>query len=107
MAKQSKGARVFNRWRKQQPEPVSIAAVAEAIGDAGGQLFKWSSGERKLPLHLLVAVSRHTGIPIDDLADRDQRALLREAAALASGGEPEKRGDPAEQGGGVPEASAA
>ena len=83
MAKKTKGARAFNRWRTSQLEPVSIAAVAEAVGDKGGQLFKWASGERNLPLHLLIAVSRHTGIPLEDLAERKQLAIARELAALA------------------------
>lgn len=87
MPKQSKGARAFNRWRRSQPDVVSIAAVAEAVGDKGGQLFKWASGERKLPLHLLLSVSRYTGLPLERLAERSQLQEAREVVDALTGGD--------------------
>lgn len=73
----------FNRWREGQGG-VSVAAISRALRD-GGQLAKWASGtRRKLPLGLLVALSRYTGLPMEDLAASDQLALARELAAAVS-----------------------
>lgn len=89
MAKQSKGARAFNRWRKAEGRDLSVAAVSEQIGDPGGQLAKWASGSRaKLPIQLLVALARHTGLPLEVLASRDQVRMVRELVALTGEDDP-------------------
>lgn len=84
MRKKSKAVRTFNRWRQERR--VTIAMVSEAIGDPGGQLFKWASGERPLPLSLLARVARHTGIPLDQLAEKSQLAVVRDLAELTDFG---------------------
>lgn len=66
-----------------------MAAISRALRD-GGQLAKWASGtRRKLPLGLLVALSRYTGLPMEELAASDQLALARELAAAVSSAAPE------------------
>lgn len=83
MAKESKGARAFNRWRAERD--LSVATVSDAIGDKGGQLAKWSSGSRaKLPIPLLVALVRHTGLPLEALGAADQVRLARDLVSLVA-----------------------
>lgn len=81
MAKKSKGAAAFARWRKSSG--VTIGEVCEAIGDPGGQLYKWASGERSsLPLHLAIALARHMEVPLGTVATAEQARVAAAAAEL-------------------------
>lgn len=71
---------MFNHWRSARK--MSVPVIASEIGDPGGQIAKWASGARKqIPLRLLVAVSRYTGIPVAMLATPAQLDVVQ----LASG----------------------
>lgn len=82
--RKSKGAVAFARWRKATG--VKIGEVCAAIGDPGGQLYKWASGERSsLPLHLAVAVAEHMGVSLEKIATPSQVRLVEGAARARSG----------------------
>ena len=71
----------FRRWHRKHGQPVS--ELADEIGDRGGQLTKWASGNRRtLPLRLKVALAEATGIPLFRLLERDERDLLRRVVRL-------------------------
>lgn len=83
--KPSKQAKLVNEWRAAQSPSVTIQQLCDAVGDTGGQLFKWLGGGRStIPLELKVRIAQHTGLPLTELADKDQLALARKIfAALA------------------------
>ena len=74
------GATIFRRWARAQG--LTYAEVSVAIGDAGGQLHKWTSGSRKtLPIPLLIRLVAYSGIPFRWLATATQLKLARALVA--------------------------
>ena len=81
MATYESSVKAFNRWRAKSGE--SLESVANAIGDPGWQIAKWSSGGRPtLSLRLKVRLSLHTSVPLERLLDADELSLARQIAEL-------------------------
>jgi len=71
----------LRRWCETAGE--SIRALDLAVG-GGGQVAKFASGERLLPLPLAARVSDHTGIPLSRLLEADQMAQARSIFAAVA-----------------------
>jgi hypothetical protein len=77
----SLGSTKVKMWSKKHGVP--IRTLSQAIGDKGGQLYRWTCGDRQtLPLKLKVKISIETGIPLNSLLDRQQRQMAREIVKL-------------------------
>lgn len=60
---------------------IPISLLESNIGDDAGSLGKWLRGQRStLPLRLKVELSKHTGIPLVDLAEPNEIALAKTVA---------------------------
>jgi hypothetical protein len=57
-------------------EGISSRGLDLEVG-GGGQVSKYTAGERPLPLPLAARVATHTGIPISKLLNPDQMAQAR------------------------------
>lgn len=77
------GAIKFNTWRVDQG--LTCPAISGEIGDDGQQIAKWASGGRpSLPFHLVVALCRWSGEPLEDFATEEQVAQARKAGAVVA-----------------------
>lgn len=75
------GVRAFQSWRERTG--TSISAVSRAIGDHGGQLQRWDSGDRQtLPLYLKARLALFTGIRLVRLLGSEERAIVREIVSV-------------------------
>ena len=81
MARKKTAAERVREWRLR--EDVTLTDLSKQIGDKGGQLQRWESGERPtLPLRLKVALSQRTGIPLNAIVDPDEMRLARDLVAV-------------------------
>lgn len=69
------------RWCETEGE--SIRALDVAVR-GGGQVAKFASGERLLPLPLAARVSDHTGIPLSRLLEPEQMTQARSIFAAVA-----------------------
>ena len=81
MSQENNGRDAVRQWRKTQD--VTLADLSVEIGDLGGQLQRWESGERQtLPLKFKVRLSQRTGIPLDQLTDPEERELAKDLVLI-------------------------
>lgn len=95
-AGRSPGPALCRAWRESQDPNVSQAALGKIIGSKdGSDIQLYERKRRHLTLEKLVRLSRHIGVPVEQLAWPHQVALLREASSLMSAVAPEANGDAA------------
>ncbi len=74
-------ARGLKRWMKSHH--FTLTRLSGEVGDAGQQIQRWASGNRKsLPWPLLLRVCNLTRIPLKDLATAEQMTMAAMIAGI-------------------------
>ena len=81
MKKRNRGAIALQKWLKCHD--MTLWRVCLDLGDTGGQLYRFISGERgSLPLGLLIQTANLTHIPLKQLATAKQWGLVAQIRQL-------------------------
>ena len=78
---QQRAITTVTAWRARHS--VTIVSLEDAVGDTGGQLQRWLSGNRHtLPMPIKARLSECTGIPLEILATATEMRFARILSAV-------------------------